>query len=83
LRGQVLKARSDDAEAERSIATAIAIAKKQGSRSLQLRATLSLHALASGAKKKRAREDIAGLLTVITGAHDTPDLLEARAVIGS
>jgi DNA-binding winged helix-turn-helix (wHTH) protein/tetratricopeptide (TPR) repeat protein len=83
LRGEVLKARSDAAEAERSFATAIEIAKKQGSRSLQLRATLSLHALASGAKKKRAREDISGLLSVITEGHDTPDLLDARAAVAS
>ena len=83
LRGEILKARNDAAEAERSFATAIAIARKQGSRSLQLRAALSLHALASGAKKKRAREDIAGLLSVITEGHDTPDLLDARAVVAS
>jgi predicted ATPase/DNA-binding winged helix-turn-helix (wHTH) protein len=83
LRGEVLKARNDKAQAERSIATAIEIARKQGSRSLQLRATLSLHALASGAKKKRAREDVAGLLSVITEGRDTPDLVEARAVVAS
>ena len=83
LRGELLKAHKDTAEAERSIATAIDLAKKQGSRSLQLRATLSLHALASGAKKKRAREDIAGLLSVITEGHDTPDLLDARAVVAT
>jgi predicted ATPase/DNA-binding winged helix-turn-helix (wHTH) protein len=83
LRGEVLKACNDATEAEKSIATAIAIAKKQGSRSLQLRATLSLHALTSGAKRKRAREDIASLLSVITEGHDTPDLLDARAVLAS
>ena len=83
LRGEILKAQNDAAAAEKSIATAIEIARKQGSRSLQLRATLSLHALASGAKKKRAREDIAGLLSVFTEGHDTPDLRDARAVIAS
>jgi hypothetical protein len=44
---------------------------------------VSLHALVSGAKKERAREDIAGLLSVITEGHDTPDLLEARAAVAS
>jgi hypothetical protein len=83
LRGEVLKARNDPAEAERSIATAIAIARKQGSRSLELRATLSLHALASGAKKKRARQDLSRLLSVFTEARDTPDLVDARAVVAS
>jgi predicted ATPase/DNA-binding winged helix-turn-helix (wHTH) protein len=83
LRGEVLKARNDAAAAERSITTAIEIARKQGSRSLELRAILSLHALASGARKKRAREDIAGLLSVITEGHDTPDIVDARAVVAS
>jgi predicted ATPase len=82
LRGEILKA-DDAAEAERSIATAIEIARKQGSRSLQLRATLSLHALTSGTKKKRARADVATLLSVITDGHNTPDLLEARAIAAS
>jgi hypothetical protein len=83
LRGEVLKAHDDVRAAERSISTAIEIARKQGSPSLQLRATLSLHALASGAKKKRARDDIARLLSVITEGHDTPDLRDARAVVAS
>jgi predicted ATPase len=83
LRGEILKARNDAAEAERSIATAIEIARKHGSRSLELRATLSLHALASGAKKKRAREAVARLLSVITEGRDTPDLVDARAVVAS
>jgi len=83
LRGEVFRLRNDAAEAERSIATAIAIARTQGSRSLELRATISLHALASGAKKKRVRADIAGLLSVITEGQDTPDLADARAVLAS
>lgn len=83
LRGEALKARNDAAEAERSMARAIEIARTQGSRSLELRATVSLHPLASGAKKKRAREDIARLLSVITEGRDTPDLVEARAVVAS
>ena len=81
LHGEVLRLRKDGAEAERSIAMAIEKAKQQGSRSLELRATLSLHALAAGAKKKRARENVARLLSVITEGHDTPDLVDARAVL--
>jgi ATP/maltotriose-dependent transcriptional regulator MalT len=83
LRGEVLRSCNDAAEAERAIATAINIARTQGSRSLELRAALSFHALASGAKKKRAREKIAGLLSVISGGRDTPDLVDARAVVAS
>ena len=81
LRGEVLRSRKDATEAERSIARAIEKAKQQGSRSLELRATLSFHALAAGAKKKRARENVARLLSVITEGHDTPDLVDARAVV--
>jgi predicted ATPase/DNA-binding winged helix-turn-helix (wHTH) protein len=81
LRGEALRSRNDVAEAERSVRTAIETARKQGSRSLELRATLSLHALATGARKKRARADVARLLSVITEGHDTPDLVDARAVV--
>ena len=81
LRGEVFRSRSDLAEAERSVRTAIKTARKQGSLSLELRATLSLHALAVGARKKRAREDVARLLSVITEGHHTPDLVDARAVV--
>jgi hypothetical protein len=50
---------------------------------LELRATLSLHAIATGAAKNRAREDVGRLLSTMTEGHDTPDLVEARAVADS
>jgi len=83
LRGEVLRSRNEVAEAERSLATAIEIARKQGSRSLELRAALSLHAMATGARKKRAQKDVARLLALITEGRDTPDLVEARAAVDS
>jgi predicted ATPase/DNA-binding winged helix-turn-helix (wHTH) protein len=83
LRGEVLRSRDELAEAERSVARAVEIAKRQGSRSLELRATLSLHAIATGAAKNRAREDVGRLLSTMTEGHDTPDLVEARAVADS
>jgi DNA-binding winged helix-turn-helix (wHTH) protein/tetratricopeptide (TPR) repeat protein len=84
LRGEVLRSQGGDvAEAERSLSRAIALARKQGSRSLELRATLSLHHLASPTKRRRVRDDVARLLSVITEGHDTPDLVEARAVVDS
>lgn len=82
LRGEILKSR-DPAEAERSIRTAIEIARQQSSLALELRATLSLHALASGAEKSRAREDVARLLSRFTEGLGTPDLVQARAVVES
>jgi DNA-binding winged helix-turn-helix (wHTH) protein/tetratricopeptide (TPR) repeat protein len=82
LRGEALKSRDPD-EAERALSAAIEIARKQGSRSLELRAMLSLHALVSGARKKRARQEIARLVPLFTDGHDTPDLVEAKAVLAS
>jgi DNA-binding winged helix-turn-helix (wHTH) protein/tetratricopeptide (TPR) repeat protein len=82
LRGELFVS-SRPAEATRSMATAIEIARSQGSRLFELRATLSVHAHATGTKKKRAREDIARLLSVITEGHETSDLIEARAVVQS
>ncbi len=81
LRGELLQSR-DAAEADRSIAAALEIARRQSSTSLELRAALSLHAITSGAKKKRAREDVARALSRITGGSDAPDVVEARRVVG-
>ncbi len=83
LRGEVLRSLDESPEAERALARAVDTARKQGSRSLELRATLSLHAMATGATKKRAREDIGRLLSLITEGHDTPDLVDARAVVNA
>ncbi len=82
LRGEALRSRGGLAAAERSLSTAVEIARTQGSRSLELRATLSLYAVATRTKKRRARDDIARLLSVITEGHDTPDLVDARGVVG-
>jgi len=49
---------------------------------LELRAALSLHAITSGAKKKRAREDVARATLAHHGALDAPDVVEARKVVG-
>src|SRR2546428_775647 len=81
LRGELLQSR-DAAEADRSITAALEIARRQSSTSLELRAALSLHAITSGAKKKRAREDVARALSRITGGSDAPDVVEARRVVG-
>jgi hypothetical protein len=83
LRGEVLRSRNDVAEAERSLATAVEIARTQGSRSLELRAALSVHSMATGAKRKHARDDVARLHSIITEGRDTPDLVEAGAVVDS
>jgi DNA-binding winged helix-turn-helix (wHTH) protein/tetratricopeptide (TPR) repeat protein len=80
LRGEIL-ARTDPAAAERSIRTAIAIARRHSSLALELRAALSLQALCTGADKAAAREDLARLVASFSEGLDTPDLAEARAVV--
>jgi tetratricopeptide (TPR) repeat protein len=80
LRGETLQ-RTDAAEAERSFVTAIEAARSQSSTSLELRAALSLHALVSGPKRRRARDDVARALSLIVGGEDAPDTVEARRVL--
>jgi DNA-binding winged helix-turn-helix (wHTH) protein len=80
LRGETLRL-TDAAEAERSFVTALAVARKQSSTSLELRAALSLHTLVAGTKRKRARDDVERALSLITGGEDTPDVMDARRVL--
>ncbi len=82
LRGEIVASR-DAREAERSFATAIQVARSQGATSLELRATLSLHRVASGAAKRRARDELARLLALVRGGEGAPDVVEARRVVGS
>jgi DNA-binding winged helix-turn-helix (wHTH) protein/tetratricopeptide (TPR) repeat protein len=82
LRGELI-ASEEPAEAERALATAIEVARRQGAISLELRATISLHRHASGASKKRARAEIARLLPLVAGGEDTPDVAAARRILGS
>jgi DNA-binding winged helix-turn-helix (wHTH) protein len=83
LRGEVLQLRNESKNAQQSMRTAIDIARTQGSRLLELRATLSLYAHASGATKEHARADLARLLSVVTEGRNTPDLIDARAAVAS
>jgi hypothetical protein len=69
-------------QAERSFVTATQIARSHGATSLELRATLSLHRVVSGAGKTRARDELARLLTLVAGGEGTPDVAEARRVVG-
>ncbi len=73
--------RTDPKEAEHCFATAIEVARKQSSTILELRATRSLHAVVAGARKKKARDDIARLLALISGGQDTQDVIEAKQAV--
>jgi DNA-binding winged helix-turn-helix (wHTH) protein len=81
LRGEIVASR-DVLEAERSFATAIQLARSHGATSLELRATLSLRRVVSGAAKTRARDELARLLKLVAGGEGTPDVAEARRVVG-
>ncbi len=81
LRGEIVASR-DVLEAERSFATAIQVARSHGATSLELRATLSLHKVVSGAAKTRARDELARLLTLVAEGEGVPDVAEARRVVG-
>jgi tetratricopeptide (TPR) repeat protein len=87
LQGELAKA-TDPVEAERRFNAAIEIARRQSSRSFELRATLSLCRLLGGAKKRpgrapereRALEDLRALLDTFTEGLVSGDLVEARAL---
>ena len=71
----------DPAKAEESFRTALAIARKQGTRGYEVRAATSLARL-WGEKSRRgeARELLAPVYGWFTEGFDTPDLKEAKAL---
>jgi tetratricopeptide (TPR) repeat protein len=80
LRGEILKS-TDPEEAQRSIRRAIAIAREQSSLALELRATLSLHALVSETEKKHVREDLVQLVSRFTEGLETADVVDAMTIV--
>ena len=79
--GQGQEARRRD-EAEACFAQAIAVAKRQGAKSLQLRASTSLARLWQGqGKRAQARALLGEVYQAFTEGFDTPDLQEARALL--
>jgi predicted transcriptional regulator len=80
LRGEILRSTDPD-EAQRSIRRAIAIAREQSSLALELRATLSLHALVSETEKKHVREDLVQLVSRFTEGLETADVVDAMTII--
>jgi DNA-binding winged helix-turn-helix (wHTH) protein/tetratricopeptide (TPR) repeat protein len=82
LRGELLKA-TDKHEAGRCFMKAIEVASLQSSKSFELRAAMSLYRLLSGAKKRKALEDVRRVFETFTEGFETRDLLEAKAVLAS
>jgi predicted ATPase len=84
LHGETLL-RSDvsEAEAEDCFDCALAVARQEGARSLELRAAMSMGRLwAKQGKREQARELVQGVYGWFTEGFDTADLRAARALLG-
>jgi DNA-binding winged helix-turn-helix (wHTH) protein/tetratricopeptide (TPR) repeat protein len=80
VRGEILKA-TDRKAAEQSFLRAIALARHQSSRSLELRAALSLHRFAIGPKKREWQDVVRRLYDSVGEGRSTGDLVDAKRVI--
>jgi adenylate cyclase len=83
LRGELLLQQGVPAsEVELSFRRSAEISRKMGARSLELRAAMSLARLWQQQEKREdARLQLADLYGTFTEGHDTPDLIEARALL--
>ena len=84
LQGELLLARSTHqaAEAETCFQQALAVARHQGAKSLELRAAMSLSRLwQRQGKGAEAREPLAPIYNWFTEGFDTTDLQEAKALL--
>jgi len=69
-------------EAERCLGTAIDVARRQGARLYELRATVSLvRQLRSQGKNEEARRMLADIYNWFTEGFDTADLKNAKALL--
>lgn len=84
IRGDLLllRAQPDEREAEEAFRQAIAVARRQGARSWQLRAATRLaRLLGARGERAEARRDLAAIYDQFTEGFDTRDLREARALL--
>ena len=84
LRGELLLKQnpSDLAEAQASLERAVEIARRQGAKSLELRATTSLARLLRDTNRREdARAMLAGIYGWFTEGFDTVDLKDAKALL--
>jgi class 3 adenylate cyclase/predicted ATPase len=68
-------------EAEACFHTAISIARQQGAKSLELRATVNLAQLWETRDKEAARQMLADIYSFFTEGFDSVDLLQAKALL--
>ena len=82
LKGELMRMRDSDVEAEQSFRTAIRIAQSQSAKSFELRATTSLaRLLASNGRRDEARAMLAEIYGWFTEGFDTADLKDAKALL--
>lgn len=82
VRGELLVAMSQPAAAEASLSQALAIARRQAARLLELRAASSLAALWQRQhRREEARKLVSGVCDRFTEGFDTPVVREARALV--
>jgi adenylate cyclase len=82
LKGELLSKDGDFPGAEACLKKAIDIAQKQKAKSLELRAAMSLSRLwGEQGKKYQARKILTEIYEWFTEGFDTPDLLEAKALL--
>ena len=84
VKGELLmiKDPGNAAEAERCLRTAIDVARRQGARLFELRATVSLaRLLKQQGKTDEARQMLAGIYGWFTEGFDTADLKDAKALL--
>jgi predicted ATPase len=83
LRGNLLRATGDDTNAEASFHRAIMTSQEQSARLFELRASTSLARLwRDQGKRTEARDLLAPIYGWFTEGFDTPDLKEAKALLG-
>ncbi|MFQ5873722.1 MAG: protein-tyrosine phosphatase family protein [Dehalococcoidia bacterium] len=82
LRVELLLMQGDDAKAEASFHKAVEVARRQRAKSWELRATVSLCRLwQQQGKREEARQMLAEIYGWFTEGFDTPDLMEAKALL--
>jgi predicted ATPase len=82
LRGDLLSATGDPAEAERNYRQALEVATRQSAKLLELRASISLARLwCKQGKRTEARELLAPIYDWFTEGFDAPDFNEAKALL--
>jgi predicted ATPase len=86
LKGKLLlqQSASQQAEAETCFQQALAVARRQEAKSLELRAAMSLSRLwQQQGKRDEARELLAPIYGWFTEGFDTPDLQDTKALLGT